>query len=159
MSAFEVSYELRPFAMPEAETIAGWAADADEVRFLTGTDDFPLTPGDVAAWTYEADYALTLRRGGDLAAYAEIVEDIVEQDVEIQHLLVAPDLRSVAVGRTMLLRCCAFLSEVRDYPEVWLRVSRDNAPAAACVSAAGFETVTQMSGPRYLWMKKALVPK
>jgi RimJ/RimL family protein N-acetyltransferase len=156
MPAFEVPYELRPFAMPEAETIAGWAADADEVRFLTGSDDFPLTPDDVAAWTYEADYALTLRRGGDLAAYAEIVEDVVEQDVEIQHLLVAPDLRSLTVGRTMLLRCCAFLSEVRDYPEVWLRISRGNAPAAACASAAGFEAIAKMSGPRYQWYKKSL---
>jgi ribosomal protein S18 acetylase RimI-like enzyme len=157
MPMSESTFELRPFAMPEAETIAGWATDAHEVRFLTGTDDFPLMPGDVAAWTYEADYALTLRRGGDLAAYAEIVEDVVEQDIEIQHLLVAPDLRSVGVGRAMLLRCCAFLSEVRAYPEVWLRVSRDNAPAAACASAAGFETVSQMSGPRYLWMKKVLM--
>jgi len=157
--ASEPVFELRPFAMPEAETIAGWASDADEVRFLTGTDDFPLTPGDIAAWTYEADYALTLRRGGDLAAYAEIVEDVVEQDVEIHHLLVAPDLRSLGVGRTMLLRCCAFLSEVRSYPEVWLRVSRDTPPAAACAAAAGFETVSQMSGPRYLWMKKELALK
>ena len=143
--------------MPEAEIIAGWAADADEVRFLTGSDDFPLTPGDVAAWTYEADYALTLRREGDLAAYAEIVEDVVEQDIEIQHLLVAPALRSVGVGQAMLLRCCAFVAALRPYPEVWLRVSRDNAPAAACARAAGFEAVTQMSGPRYLWMKKTLL--
>ena len=156
MPTSEARFELRPFAMPEAETIAAWAATAADVRFLTASDSFPLTTDDVAAWTYEADYALTLRRDGDLAAYAEIVEDLVEQDVEIQHLLVAPDLRSLGVGRTMLLRCCAFLSEVRAYPEVWLRVSRDNAPAAACAVAAGFEAVAQMSGPRYLWMKKSL---
>lgn len=149
-------FELRPFAMPEAETIAGWAADAAEVRFLTGEGDFPLTPGDVAAWTYEADYALTLRRAGDLAAYAEIVEDVVEQDIEIQHLLVAPDLRSVGVGRAMLLRCCAFIAEARPYPEVWLRVSRDNFPAAACAAAAGFLAEEKMSGPRYQWYKKSL---
>ena len=149
-------FELRPLALPEAETIAGWAHDTDDVRFLTGADDFPLTAGDVAAWTYECDYALTLRRGGDLAAYAEIVEDVVEQDVEIQHLLVAPDLRSAGVGRAMLERVCAFLAEARPYAEVWLRVSRDNAPAAACASAAGFEAVEKMSGPRYVWFKKPL---
>ena len=159
MPTSEQVFELRPFAMPEAETIAAWAGTAGDVRFLTGDDDFPLTPGDVAAWTYEADYALTLRREGDLAAYAEIVEDVVEQDVEIQHLLVAPDLRSVGVGQAMLLRLCAFVAEARPYPEVWLRVSRDNTPAAACAAAAGFETVAQMSGPRYLWMKRSLAPK
>ena len=156
MPTFEPVFELRPFAMPEAETIASWASDAAEVRFLTGADDFPLTPGDVAAWTYEADYALTLRRAGDLAAYAEIVEDVVEQDVEIQHLLVAPDLRSAGVGRAMLSRLCAFVSEVRPYQEVWLRVSRDNLPAAACAAAAGFVAEEKMSGPRYQWYKKSL---
>ena len=156
MPAFNGSYELRPLAMPEAETIAAWAATAEDVRFLTGDDDFPLTAGDVAAWTYEADYALTLRRDGDLAAYAEIVEDVVEQDIEIQHLLVAPDLRSVGVGAAMLQRCCTFIADLRPYPEVWLRVSRENASAAACAAAAGFEAVPQMSGPRYQWMKKNL---
>ncbi len=151
-------FELRPLALPEAETVAAWAATPDEVRFLTGAESFPLTADDVAAWTYECDYALTLRRGGDLAAYAEIVEDVVEQDVEIQHLLVAPDLRSAGVGRAMLERVCAFLAEARPYPEVWLRVSRDNILAAACAAAAGFEVVAKMSGPRYQWYKK-LLPK
>ncbi len=149
-------FELRPLALPEAETVAAWAQDADDVRFLTGADDFPLTADDVAAWTYECDYALTLRQSGDLAAYAEIVEDVVEQDVEIQHLLVAPDLRSAGVGRAMLERVCAFLAEARPYPEVWLRVSRDNAAAATCAAAAGFEAVAKMSGPRYQWYKKNL---
>ena len=148
--------ELRPLALPESHTVAAWAAKPEDARFLTGTDDFPLTADDVAAWTYECDYALTLRRDGDLAAYAEIVEDVVEQDVEIQHLLVAPDLRSAGVGRAMLSRVCAFLAEARPYPEVWLRVSRDNAPAAACAAAAGFEPVAKMSGPRYQWYKKSL---
>ncbi len=149
-------FELRPLALPEAETVAGWAQDAADVRFLTGGEDFPLTAGDVAAWTYECDYALTLRRGGDLAAYAEIVEDVVEQDVEIQHLLVAPDLRSAGVGRAMLTRVCAFLAELKPYLEVWLRVHRENAPALACAAAAGFEAVEKMSGPRFFWLKKSL---
>ncbi len=156
MPASETAFDLRPFALPEAEIVAGWASDAHEVRFLTGGDDFPLTPGDVAAWTYEADYALTLRRQGDLAAYAEVVEDTVEQDIEIQHLLVAPDLRSAGVGRAMLLRLCAFVAEIRPYPEVWLRVSRDNLPAAACAASAGFVAEEKMSGPRYQWYKKSL---
>ncbi|MGI4790521.1 MAG: GNAT family N-acetyltransferase [Janthinobacterium lividum] len=152
-------FEIRPFAMPEAETVAAWATTPEDLQLLAASDDFPLTADQVAAWTYEADYALTLRRDGDLAAYAEIVEDVVEQDIEIQHLLVAPDLRSQGIGREMLIRLCLFLAEVRTYPEVWLRVSRDNAPAAACATAAGFEAIAHMSGPRYQWMKKSLVPK
>ena len=150
------AYELRPFALPEAEMVASWAATPDEVLALTGTDEFPLPADQIAAWTYEADFAFTLRRDGDIAAYGEIVEDVVEQDVEIQHLLVAPDLRGAGVGQALLSRLCAFLAAARPYPEVWLRVGRDQAAAAACARAVGFEDSEGLSGPRYRWLKKNL---
>lgn len=152
-------YEMRPLALPESELIASWAATPEEVWALAGSHEFPLTADQVAAWTYEADFAFTLRRDGDLAAYAEIVEDVVEQDVEIQHLLVAPDLRAAGVGRAFLSRLCAFLAATRPYPEVWLRVGRDNAAAAACARAVGFEHIPAMSGPRYRWLRKSLKPE
>ncbi len=151
------AYELRPFALPESELVASWAATVNEAWEVTASDDFPLTPDDVASWTYEADFAFTLRRDGDLVAYGEIVEDVVEQDVEIQHLLVAPDMRSVGVGKALLSRLCAVLAATRPYPEVWLRIGHDNVPAAACARAIGFEEVAGMSGPRYRWLKKSLV--
>ena len=153
------AFEMRPLAMPEAELIASWAATPEDARALTASDEFPLTADQVAAWTYEADFAFTLRRDGDLAAYAEIVEDTVEQDVEIQHLLVAPDLRAAGVGRAFLSRLCAFLAASRPYPEVWLRVGRDNVPAAACARAVGFEDIPAMSGPRFRWLRKSLKPE
>lgn len=153
----EVSaWELRPFAMVEAERVAGWAATPEDVWNVAASEEFPLTADQVAAWTWEADYVFTLRRDGDLVAYGEIVEDVVENDVEIQHLLVAPDMRSVGVGKALLSRLCAFLAAVRPYPEVWLRVGRENLPAAACAQAVGFEAAPGMSGPRYLWLKKSL---
>lgn len=150
-------YEMRPLALPESELIASWAATPEEVWALASSREFPLTADQVAAWTYEADFAFTLRRDGDLAAYAEIVEDVVEQDVEIQHLLVAPDLRAAGIGRAFLSRLCAFLAATRPYPEVWLRVGRDNIAAAACARAVGFEDAHAMSGPRYRWLKKRLI--
>ena len=153
------AFEMRPLAMPEAELIASWAATPEDVRALTASDEFPLSADHVAAWTYEADFAFTLRRDGDLAAYAEIIEDVVEQDVEIQHLLVAPDLRAAGVGRAFLSRLCAFLAAGRPYQEVWLRVGRDNVPAAACARAAGFEDIPAMSGPRFRWLRKSLEPE
>lgn len=149
------SYEMRPFAMPEAERVASWAKTPEDVLHVTGAHG-PLTADDVAAWTYEADYCFTLRWNGDLVAYGEIVEDVVENDVEIQHLLVAPDMRSVGVGKALLSRLCAFLAGARPYEEVWLRVGHANAPAATCARAVGFEDAAGMSGPRYLWMKKRL---
>ena len=151
------TFELRPFTLPEAEWVAGWASTPAELREMAATDDFPLSADQVAAWTYEADFVFTLRREGDLVAYGEIVEDSVEGDVEIQHLLVASDMRSVGIGKALLSRLCAFLAATLPYPEVWLRVGRENLPAAACARAVGFEVEEKMCGPRYLWMKKSLI--
>lgn len=150
------SYEMRPFAMPEAERVASWAKTPEDAHDLCGSRE-TLTAEDVVAWTYEADYCFTLRWDGELVAYGEIVEDVVENDVEIQHLLVAPDMRSVGVGKALLSRLCAFLAGARPYEEVWLRVGRENVPAAACACAVGFENAAGMSGPRYLWMRMSLI--
>ena len=151
------TFELRPFTLPEAEWVAGWASTPADLREMAATDDFPLSADQVAAWTYEADFVFTLRREGDLVAYGEIVEDAVEGDVEIQHLLVASDMRSVGIGKALLSRLCAFLAATLPYSEVWLRVGRENLPAAACARAVGFEVEEKMCGPRYLWMKKSLI--
>ena len=147
-------FEMRPFALPEAETGRKLGGDAEDVWDVPPPRRVSPDGRSVAAWTYEADFAFTLRRDGDLVAYGEIVEDVVEHDVEIQHLLVAPDMRSAGVGKALLSRLCAFLAASRPYPEVWLRVGRDNAPAAACARAVGFEDDPAMSGPRFLWLKK-----
>lgn len=149
-------FELRPFTLAEAEWVAGWAASSEDLRAAAASDDFPLTADQVAAWTYEADFVFTLRREGDLVAYGEIVEDVVEGDVEIQHLLVAPDMRAVGIGKALLSRLCEFLTATLPYSEVWMRVGRENAPAAACARAVGFEVVEKMCGPRYLWLRKNL---
>lgn len=149
-------WEMRPFATAEAETVAHWAVTSQEAWQVTGDEEFPLTRDHVAAWPSEADHAFTLRRDGDLVAYGEIVIDEVEGDAEIQHLLVAPDMRRLGIGQAMLSRLSAFVAGLHPYPEVWARVSRDNESALHCVRAVGFEHVDAMSGPRYLWLKKPL---
>ncbi len=151
-------FEMRPFTIPEAETVAHWAASPEDVRHVTGADDGSLPADQVLAWTLEANYAFTLRRDGDLVAYGEIVEDEVEGDAEIQHLLVAPDMRGRGIGKALLSRLVAFVAASRPYPEVWVRVGRDNEPARCCAEAVGFKDDEAMSGPRYRWLKKALPP-
>lgn len=151
-----LEYDLRPLALPECELVAAWAELPEEGQVLGVADEFPLTADTVAAWTYEVDYAFTLRRQGDLAAYGEITEDPVEQDVEISRVLVAPDMRGRGVGRALLLRLCEFLAEARPYPEVWLRAPQGGAALIACARSAGFVEVPKASGPRFLWMKKTL---
>lgn len=152
------TFELRPFAAPEAERIAGWAATPEDVWHAAAVLQFPLAASDVTRWTMETNFAFTLRVEGDLAAYAEIVEDEVEGDVEIQHLLVAPDLRGRGIGRMMLARMGAFLAAARPYPEVWMRVGQENAPGLRCAAAAGFEAIDALSGPQYVWLKKLISP-
>lgn len=151
-------YEIRAFDQAEAETVAHWAQTKDDVWKLTGADEPLLTAAKVFAWSWETNFCFTLRCQGDLVAYAEIIEDEVENDVEIQHLLVAPDQRGKGNGKTMLLRLCAFLEEAKPYREVWFRAGRDNIAAAHCALSAGFEEDTTMSGPRYIWLKKTLNP-
>ncbi|MBV9850928.1 MAG: GNAT family N-acetyltransferase [Armatimonadetes bacterium] len=148
-------YELRPFALAEAETVASWAASLDDRRDLDGSSQ-PLTADDVAVWTMETNWAFTLRRDGDLVAYGEVVEDEVENDVEIQHILVAPDMRRAGVGQALVSRLCAFLAASRPYREVWLRAGRQNEALLACARAVGFSEVDGMSGPRYQWLRKSL---
>lgn len=149
-------FELRPFIAAEAETIAYWAGSQEDAWRMAGLEEGPVTPSQVVRWALETNFAFTLRRDGDLAAYGEIVEDEVEKDVEIQHLLVAPDMRRQGVGQAMLSRLVAFLAASRPYAVVWMRVGRDNQPAQSCARTVGFEVDSAMSGPRYLWMKKSL---
>ncbi|MGO8674171.1 MAG: GNAT family N-acetyltransferase [Capsulimonadaceae bacterium] len=151
-------YEIRPFQAAEAETVAYWASDPEDVWRLTGEREGPVTAEVVVSWVWVTNYCFTLRCNGDLVAYAEVLEDDVENDVEIQHLIVAPDSRGAGVGRAMLDRVCAFLSAARPYREVWMRVGRDNEPGALCATAAGFVLQEAQSGQRYAWYRKALTP-
>ncbi len=149
-------FEMRPFVAAEAEMIAHWAATPEDLWRLTGTYEFPLTAAQIVAWNYEASYTFTLRREGDLVAYGEIIEDEVDNDVEIQHLIVAPDMRQQGCGQAMLSRLCAFLAASQSFQEVWARVGRDNIPALRMAEAVDFQEDTQMSGERYHWLKKNL---
>lgn len=151
-------YEIRPFNAVEAYTIAHWVKTPEDLWSLTGQRDIPLTADQVAAWPMEANFAFTLRYYGDLVAYAEIVEDEVEGDAEIQHLIVAPDMRGQGHGKAMLERLCDFLQQARPWPHVWVRVPRQHPASEQCARSAGFEEQLDVSGPRFLWLKKQLRP-
>lgn len=149
-------FEMRAFAAAEADTVAHWIGSPQDAWHIAGLEDWPIASHQIVQWTMETNLAFTLRRDGDLAAYGEILEDEVEGDAEIQHLLVAPDMRGQGIGQAMLSRLIAVLAATRPYPIVWMRIGRDNQPAQLCARASGFEADTSMSGPRYLWMKKSL---
>lgn len=149
-------YELRPFQQVEAAMVAHWASEPDDLWNLTGQRDIPLTRDQVEAWPLESNFALTLRYLGDLVAFAEIVEDEVEGDAEIVHLVVAPDMRRAGHGTAMLERLCLFLQEARPWPHVWIRVGRDDQVTKRCAESAGFIEQPDVSGPRFVWLKRNL---
>jgi GNAT superfamily N-acetyltransferase len=142
--------------MSEAERVAAWAATPGDVRRIAAENLFPLSPADIASWIVESNFAFTLRCDGDLVAYGDLVEDEVAGDIEVGHLLVAPDMRRSGMGQALLSRLCAFAAASRPYKEIWFRVTRDNEPAAGCATAIGFVDDDDMSGPRFRWMKKNL---
>jgi RimJ/RimL family protein N-acetyltransferase len=150
-------FEMRPFALSEAERVASWAASPIDVRHVAPENLYPLSAADLASWIVESNFAFTLRCEGDLVAYGDLIEDEVAGDMEVGHLLVAPDMRGQGMGQALLSRLCAFAAASRPHDEIWFRVGHGNAPAAACARAIGFVDDDKVSGPRFQWMRKSLL--
>ena len=153
-------FQLRPFNLEDTETVAEWVNSPEDAYALDPTSFYPLSPDTVKGWRVESasDYAFILCLDGDMVAYGDIIEDEADKDIEIQRILVKPEMRDRGIGSVLLGRLCAFIVESYPYTEVWMRVGRDNAPAASCGRAAGFQQDDTHSGPKYIWMKRTLVP-
>lgn len=151
-----MSYELRPFSITDAATVCQWAASELDLEQLEPSASFPLTPDQIAAWTFEANYAFTIAYNGTLVGYGELIEDDVAGDIEIQHLLVEPEMRGQGIGKALIERLCAFITYGTAYREVWLRVGRDNYAGQLCATATDFAVDQIASGPRYIWYTKIL---
>lgn len=151
-------FELRPFDLEDSTEVASWASSAEDAWIMNSSIDYPLQPDTVTSWRLESDYAFILCLDGDMVAYGDIVEDVVEGDVEIQRILVSPELRGRGIGKALLTRMCVFLAASSQYSEVWIRIGRKNGPAGSCARAAGFIDDPKLSGPKYIWMKKNLIP-
>jgi ribosomal protein S18 acetylase RimI-like enzyme len=89
-------------------------------------------------------------------AYAEITEDEADKDVEIGHLIVAPNRIAAGVGLEMLVKLTERLKDAYPYDEVWASVNPRDDDATEFLASAGFEEAAEVSGPNALWMKKKL---
>ncbi len=156
---------LTPFDPAAATLVAGWAAgDATVVRAWTAIDADAIPPEVVAGWSAEDDveaFVFSESTDGPPVAYGELWLDHDDGDVELAHLLVAPERRDRGVGR-VFVRALAEHAR-RSHPElplVLLRVQPENARAIRAYAAAGFvdvpadEQATWNHGQRfaYHWM-------
>ena len=153
-------FQLRPFNLEDSPIVADWVSSPDDAYAVDSTSFYPLSADTVQGWRVESasDYAFILCLDGDMVAYGDIIEDEADKDIEIQRILVKPDMRDQGIGSALLSRLCAFLVESYPYTEVWMRVGRENVSAASCGRAAGFVEDDTHSGPKYIWMKRTLVP-
>ena len=151
---------LRPFSAGAAETVAGWGRGADEVRLWCGLD--AVSAATVAAWSTPPDVTAFLLLlggdGGEPVAYGELWVDDEEREVELAHLIVAPDRRGRGLGRRLVAALA--VEARRHHPDVVVRVHPDNAAAQACYRGAGFVRVAAAAEAEwnrdqpvdYVWM-------
>ncbi|MFE6158330.1 GNAT family N-acetyltransferase [Streptomyces sp. NPDC056486] len=155
--------ELRPFAVADATTVAGWPASAGEVALWCGLRDFPVAARVVAGWQQDGDVrGHVLVEGERLRAYGEVWCDEEEDEAELARIIVAPAFRGRGVGR-MLVRGLAELALRVGYTEIFMRVHPGNAAALRCYRGAGFLPVDpalaeEWNAPQpvsYVWLRRA----
>lgn len=146
MTTYRSSLDLRlfdgaaaagPFDGAAAALVAGWGCTADEVRQWCGHPTAPVPAGMIRSWSAPPDVAaFLLVDGEDPVGYGELWVDDEEGEVELAHVIVAPDRRGQGVGRRLVEVLVA--QARRHHPVVTLRVHPDNAAAQRCYLAAGF---------------------
>ncbi|HEY3330637.1 MAG TPA: GNAT family N-acetyltransferase [Capsulimonadaceae bacterium] len=147
-------YELIPFRLDDAALVADWLLDADDVAQVTGERRFPVDPSDIVVWSYEASRAYLLIEGEVPVAYGELVEDEADGDIEIGHVVIAPDSRSGDAGRDLLAQLVDKAQDGYPYDDIWLRVSRSNARQLRDAAANGFTEEPEASGENFIWLRK-----
>jgi ribosomal protein S18 acetylase RimI-like enzyme len=150
---------LRAFADDDANPVSTWATEPDEVAAWCGHTGGPVSADVVVGWSHKPDVrSWMLVADGSPVGYGEIWIDDDEKEVELAHIIVAPQARGRGYGQdlTRLL-----LAEARRiHPDVFLRVVPSNAAAIACYRRAGFnrldaatEEQWNRGQPRpYIWM-------
>lgn len=134
---------LQRFDPVHAELVASWASgDADVVRAWIALDADQVPADVVAAWSDDDDveaYLFSENDDSPPVAYGELWLDHESGDVELAHLLVAPERRGQGVGR-VFVRALTDLAR-RRHPQlspVVLRVQPGNTRGIRAYRAAGY---------------------
>jgi ribosomal protein S18 acetylase RimI-like enzyme len=135
---------LHPFDPVRAALVASWAVGEEEVRSWWAADGDVVPAEAVAEWseTDDVEAYLFAEDAGPYVAYGELWLDHEEGDLELAHLVVAPERRGQGVGRALVQ---ALAEQARHaHPElslVVLRVQPENDQAIRAYTAAGFVPV------------------
>jgi len=147
-------YSLQPFNVYDAIAVASWLLDADDVALATGERRYPVEPADVIVWSHEASRAYLLTCDGEPAGYAELVEDEADGDLDIDHVVLAPERRHDETGCQLLELLTSEARRGFPYDAVWLRVHRENIRQIDHAAKVGFVESPEVSGPKFIWHKK-----
>lgn len=140
-----------------AVTIAGWAGTPEESMVWCSLST--VSADTVVEWSASSSVeAFVLVEEGDVVAYGEIWIDVDENEVELAHLIVAPERRDHGLGRRLVSSLVE--QAKRHYPVVAMRVHSHNAAAIRCYAASGFARASDMEEKAwnegqpvaYVWM-------
>lgn len=149
--------EIELFDRRWADTVAGWAGDADATMLWCSLPS--VTNETVETWADSPSVeAYVLRDSERVVAYGEVWVDADEQEVELAHLIVDPSRRRSGFGTQLVVDLVE--QARRHYPMVALRVHSRNDVAIRCYHTAGFvrvgpaeETAWNRGQPvDYVWM-------
>lgn len=114
-----------------------------------------MTRDDFVSWL-DADDQLghVLEASDTPVAYGEVWIDADAHDLELAHLVVAPEQRGRGLGRQLVDRLYECAQEIAPWP-VYIRVAPENTVALACYRGAAFKPVG-CPGPetdqRWTWL-------
>ena len=147
---------LIPFELHAAPYLCHWFVDADDVERVVGERRYPVTPIDFLEWRQGATDCYLLVGDDGPVAYGEIRVDDAEDDLEIGHILVAPDYRRHRAGGIMIASLVEAARRSYRFPEVWLRVTRGHDRDLSEALENGFVAHEPASGQRFLWLRRNL---
>jgi ribosomal protein S18 acetylase RimI-like enzyme len=159
---------LRHFLPRDAASLITWPQSIIEARWWAGPQtNWPLSLGVVQRWHDDPEVRpFILTDGATLLAYGEVWVDVVEQEVELARLIVAPGQRGQGLG-VALVHLLLDEASYTGYGRAFLRVVPDNHVAKSCYLRAGFtvlssaeqQTFNRGQPVEYLWMYHTLPDK
>ena len=133
-----VKADIVPYTPDYAATVRSWIDSEETFRAVCGQGEYPPPDDLIESWQTEQRTSHLLFSHSRPIAFAQLWDHPLEMAVEIEHLVVKPDMRNQGVGSRMLILLYEFSSRWRGLAKVIAHVPQDNPAALACCIKAGF---------------------